>query len=75
MKLKGRKIFAFVTTWVTITGMGILTIIFAPQAWPELFKWWLGGLLVNALGFISLNIIKSLIISKNFHPEMWGKNE
>lgn len=73
MKLKGRKVFAFITTWLTIAAVGILTVIFAPQAWTELFKWWLGGLLINALGFISLNIVKSLIISTNFHPEMWDK--
>lgn len=75
MKLKGRKVFAFITTWITIAITGILTIIFAPSIWKEVFQWWLGGLLLNALGFVSLNIVKSFIISKNFRSEMWGNNE
>lgn len=72
MKIKGRKVFAFITTWITLAGLGVLTIFFAPDAWNDASKYIIIGLLVNAFVFISFTVLKDFIKTKFFNENLFN---
>lgn len=70
MKIKQRKMIAFITTWLTLIILAIMTIFFAPESWGEYGKLTVIGLLGNAVGFISFTVIKDFIRSKYYKKEL-----
>ena len=49
MRIKRRKLIAFFTTWITLLFIAILTIFFAPESWEKFGRWFILGLLSNAI--------------------------